>query len=481
MDTAPQQKPKIVKLDRRKPTPLTFDFALTRKAFSLVASCIDDNGFHEAITTLAEELAAQFGCDRVCIGVVDGDDISIRAVSQSAQFNQDAALMRHIAAAMEEARDQECCVVFPAIAGGGSLVFTRAHESLAKINGECCICTVPLAHRTHVVGVISLERNRSDPFPPNTVHLLEIIATLIGPILDLKRRDERSIIRKLAESVSAMARNLIGARNYRTKITAAFFATVIGFFSIYTTDFRITAPSTLEGSVERVVTAPVDGYIAEVFSRPGDALEKGELIARLDEKDLSLEQLQWQSELQRLDKEYRSAMAKRDRTEVAILSTKKDQAQVQAELVEKELARLRVIAPFRGVILDGDLSKSLGAPVQRGEVLFKIAPLDGYRIILKVDESNIAYLKPGQAGHLTLSSFPGELLGLTVHSVTPVSTPEDGVNYFRVEALLLQADDRLKPGMSGVAKIYAGEAKLAWILTRRLVEWIKLAIWQYIP
>ena len=32
-------------------------------------------------------------------------------------------------------------------------------------------------------------------------------------------------------------------------------------------------------------------------------------------------------------------------------------------------------------------SQLLGSPVERGDTLFKIAPLSGYRIILKVDES----------------------------------------------------------------------------------------------
>lgn len=481
MGVASKQPPKLVKIDRGKAKALAFDFSLTQKAFGLVSHCFDGSSLHAAVTGLAEELAAQFACDRACVGMVLGDHIDIVAVSQSAQFNKDAAILRLVTAAMEEARDQQASILFPIAAKDSTLTFTRAHESLAQANGASIICTVPLVHNAAVIGAITLERATSEPFPPNTVELLEIVATLIGPVLDLKRRDERWVGAKVADGIKASLQSLLGATKVGAKLAAISIIAAIALASVTSVDFRITAVSTLEGSIERVVTAPVDGYVAESFARPGDTLEGGQLIARLDERDLSLRRLQWQSELDRLDKEYRSAMAKRDRTEVAIITSKMDQARAETALVDEGLARLRVTAPFRSVLLDGDLSKSLGAPVKRGQVLFTLAPLDGYRIILQIDESDIPYIVQDQDGHLVLASFPEENFPLKVRAVTPVSVAEHGKNYFRVEAVLLQPDPRLKPGMQGIAKVYVGQRKLLWILTRKLSEWLQVAVWRYTP
>ena len=38
------------------------------------------------------------------------------------------------------------------------------------------------------------------------------------------------------------------------------------------------------------------------------------------------------------------------------------------------------------LVVEGDLSQSLGKAVAKCEVHFRLAPLDGYRVILKVDE-----------------------------------------------------------------------------------------------
>ena len=46
-------------------------------------------------------------------------------------------------------------------------------------------------------------------------------------------------------------------------------------------------------------------------------------------------------------------------------------------------------APFDGVLVSGDLSHSVGAPVERGEVLFELAPLDDYLVVLEVPEAEV--------------------------------------------------------------------------------------------
>jgi hypothetical protein len=69
-----------------------------------------------------------------------------------------------------------------------------------------------------------------------------------------------------------------------------------------------------------------------------------------------------------------------------------------------------------------------------------------------------------------------------VLKITPVSTAKEGRNLFRVEADLgTNAGSRLRPGMEGAAKIEVDERKLGWIWTRRLVDWVRLKSWAWLP
>ncbi|MCI0653416.1 MAG: HlyD family efflux transporter periplasmic adaptor subunit [Methylococcaceae bacterium] len=148
-------------------------------------------------------------------------------------------------------------------------------------------------------------------------------------------------------------------------------------------------------------------------------------------------------------------------------------------LVREQLARTRILAPFDGIIIEGDLSQSLGSPVERGETLFKIAPLDGYRIVLTVDEREIAYIEKGQKGALVLSSLPGKLFPLVVEKITALADAEKGYNAFRVEAALPERDVALRPGMQGIGKIGVGRATILWIWTHEMIDWFRLWLWSW--
>jgi multidrug efflux pump subunit AcrA (membrane-fusion protein) len=141
-----------------------------------------------------------------------------------------------------------------------------------------------------------------------------------------------------------------------------------------------------------------------------------------------------------------------------------------------------MVAPFDGLIVSGDLSQSLGSPVERGQVLFEVAPLEDYRVALQVDERDISHVVVGQRGELTVSSMPGERYGFTVTRITPVNSAKEGRNFFRVEATLeTKPGPRLRPGMEGVGKIYVEERKLVWIWTHAFTDWVRLWIWSWLP
>jgi len=131
--------------------------------------------------------------------------------------------------------------------------------------------------------------------------------------------------------------------------------------------------------------------------------------------------------------------------------------------------------------MKGDLSQSLGAPVERGQVLFELAPLESYRVIVQVDEREIADISVGQQGKLMMPSMPGDLFPFHVEKITPVSVAKEGRNYFRVEAKLEGKSERLRPGMEGVGKVTVDERRLIWIWTHELIDWLRLWLWRWWP
>jgi RND family efflux transporter MFP subunit len=448
------------------------------RVLDLLAVTLEQTRFPAAAAALVTETAVQLGCDRVALGTRLGPRTRLGAISHSADFNRKGALPRDIAAAMDEAIDQQETVTVPAPEGALPLV-SRAHQALLDRYGTKFACSVPLSDGGRIVGALTLERTLGEPFSSRELALLVHTATLVGPVLEARRRDDRWLGAKAWDSLKGHAGTLFGPRHLALKAGTLAAAGAALFLATATGDYRVSADATLEGSVQRAIVAPIDGFVAEAAARAGDRVEAGRTLAALEDKDLRLEQAQWNGEREKLQREYSDALARGDRAQVRILGAQVEQAETRLALIAEQLARTRIAAPFAGILVSGDLSQSLGAPVSRGDVLFQLAPLDSYRVILQVDERDISALALGQRGRLALAGLPGEPLTLSLRKITPVAVAEQGRNLFRVEAELDGLAEHLRPGMRGVAKIEVDRRSLLWISTHRLVQWIGLWWWSW--
>lgn len=466
---------------RRHADPVEAARLRVKLILQLVSAFLERPTLKEAARELVTEVASQLGCDRVILGLTQGNGVRIEAVSHNVQFDPHANLLVSAAAAMVEALDQREPIVFPQDREARPVV-TLAHAQLAQATGAGGVVTVPLASSGKLVGALTLERAPGHSFDAPAVELLEGLAAMLGPLVDMQLARQRSLRSHAAEATSNWWAGLVGPRHAARKLWVGLLLLGALFLAFATGDYRISAEAKIEGEVQRALTAPFQGYVREARRRAGDTVQRGELLARLDNRDLQLEQERLGSQREQYGRQFRDAMAKRDRAAARIISSQVDQVQAQLSLIEEQLSRTEVTAPFDGVLVSGDLSQALGAPLERGQVLFEIAPLDAYRVVLLVDEHKVADVGLGQRGELVLASMPNERFPFAVKKITPVSAAKEGRNFFRVEAQLDgDPGPRLRPGMEGVAKISVDDRHLAWIWTRDLANWVRLKAWAWTP
>jgi RND family efflux transporter MFP subunit len=465
---------------RRHADPVEATHLRMKLALDLVSTLLEQPGLKDGAAAFTTEIAARLGCDRVALGVVKGRRIKLSAVSHSAQFDARANLLRAMESAMEEAVDQAETISFPPERDNLPVV-SHAHESLIRESGAGSAVTFPLVSNGEVVGALSLERPTGYGFDVPTLEICEALAAVAGPIIELKRKSEISLPVHVAESTTGLWRKIVGPGHAGYKLTLAAVVVAAVFLSLASGDFRVSANATVEGLAQRAITAPFAGYVKAAPLRAGDSVKADQVIGRFDDRDLQLERIKLYSQREQYIKQRREAMANHDRTQLEMVGAQVDQANAQLALVEEQLSRSEMVAPFDGLIVMGDLSQSLGSPVERGQVLFEIAPRDGYRIALNVDERDIGYITLGQQGELVVSSIPGQKYRFEVAKITPVNVAKEGKNYFKVEARLAEGAGRLRPGMAGVGKVFIEERKLAWIWTHAFTDWLRLFAWSWLP
>jgi RND family efflux transporter MFP subunit len=411
---------------------------------------------------IASLLAWRLGFERVSIAVSRDVGVRLVAVSDTPDLAPRSALARTLERAMEETAGQGRPVAQRSDESGG----LQAHRALAERTGARLVVSVPLPQGDRVCGVLLGERHRTAVIDAATLRACKGVAALLGPALELKRRD----------AVAGWLRRVSGRATLLLGLLA-----VLASLSMVEIDYRVSAPARVEGRVQRVVVAPFDGYVETAPIRAGDTVDAGQVLATLHESTLLLERDRQAAERDDFEKQYRRAMADRDWAEARVLEARMAQAQAKVDLLNARIARTRITAPFDGIVLSGDLSSSLGAPVERGEVLFEVAPLDGQRVVLQADERDVGDLAPGMQGSLALAALPDTSIPLTVDRVSGSARTESGQPVFLIEARLEGDANDLRPGMEGVAKVVVEPRSALWIVSHRLVEWLQLTLWSLLP
>jgi multidrug resistance efflux pump len=447
-------------------------------ALEVAATALAAERFDAAARATATEIALRVGASRVAIGWLHRRSIRIAGLSHAVGSGKRADVTVNLAAAMEEAVDQGASLLFP-IPGEEPLPSLAAHARLASRGGGPNILTVPLTMHDRITGAITVEREA--PIDQEAIDLAEAIAALVGPILGQFRQSERWLSTMAWHIAARTARQLLGPEHYVLKLSVGIVAAMVAFFALFHTEYHVGAQAVVEGEVRRTIAAGLDGYIGGEHARAGQVVHQGDVLATLDDTELTLQRLRWMATRQQHQLELDKALGTGTRAEVNIAGSQVAEANAEIALLDAQLARTKIVAPFDGLITNGDLSQSVGMPVQRAQVLFEIAPLDTYRVIVRVPDSEIARVEPGSTGTLVLSALPDQHFGLHVVRLTPIAEQSDGNNTFRVEARLDETSPRLRPNMEGVAKLNAGRHLLIWSWTHHLLDAIRLFLWSWWP
>ena len=261
-------------------------------SIDLLSRVLAEKSFKAGAVRLVTELALLFKCDRVSLGLIEGQSVKICQLSNSAQFGKKMNLIRCIEDAMNESADQHMPIVVPLHEDGDTKI-VLAHKELCDLQRSTSVMSVPLYVNQDLVGALTLERDEGDTFSIRTADYCEGVTALAISALQEKRMNDRHILVKVADSFKQQLSYLFGEEHYTYKIVSAGIPVTLLFLVFYQTSYRLSSDAILENDIRRSIVAPFDGYIDSALARAGDSISKGQLILSLDMKDLRLEKLKW--------------------------------------------------------------------------------------------------------------------------------------------------------------------------------------------
>ncbi|WP_439135692.1 efflux RND transporter periplasmic adaptor subunit [Pseudomaricurvus sp.] len=445
-----------------------------------------------------DSLARDFACDRVCLGSVKNQVVSLDVISGSSDYALKSVTAKQIAQAMQEACDQRRAIAWPVAMSDTDTAATESDDEekpakpVAASHGICLqaeklslaqrnasILTVPVYHNDDVYLTLTFERPSGAPFTSEDLDRIQANLALVGVAFHHRQQAELSFWGGVRRHMKLQMERLLAPGYVKRKVFFIGLFALVLFFGLARGEYKINADAVLEPRQIRVVSAPFGGYLKAASSRAGDRVQEGQILASMEDNELRLEKIKAISRLSQNNKQYTEALAGRDRAQAQIYVAQMEQAKAQLAASESKLERSVLRSPFDALVVSGDLSQRIGGSVSQGEELFRLSPMKDYRLILYVSEYRISDVEQGQLGRVVLSSMPNQGFDFEVEVLTPVTEVREGSTVFRVEARLLQTHPMFRPGLVGVAKVSAGRRHLIDIWTIDLRKWLALKMWSF--
>ncbi len=447
------------------------------QAFERAASSSSATELAFAITN---GLRNKLNCEQVALGLVKNQGVQIISISGLDEVVKQSSGVTVMRAAMEECLDADQPLVSQGSENWSSESIEKGHRlhldwrTMAK--GDA-VASIPLHANGHVAAILSMRRSAIEPFADHHIAKVQERIEPFAPALLLVQDARRSLIRHARDSVRSTWNSLTGPGHIARKISLGVAVLAMLWVCFGTATFELTVPCTLAPAQLRQVAAPLDGMLATVDASEGDQVLTGDILCRLDQRELLQQQKELNAEIEVLDLEKHSAMAQDDPVGAQLALANLKFTEARLEIVKLRLDRCIVRSPIDGVVVTNGLEHRLGSVVTLGEPLVEVAPLKNWLLELAVPERDADDLNAELGGSFATQAKPDLTQPFRIARIQPMTEVRESKNVCVAEADLDSVPSWMRPGMEGMAKIRVGPRRVWWISLHRTIDYLRMAFW----
>eukprot|EP00752_Nemacystus_decipiens_P015226 g13559.t1 len=431
-------------------------------------------------------VAEAWRASRVSVGFLSGQAVKVRGMSHTEDVIRKMQLVQDLEAAMEECVDQDSEVLVPQ--SETATTINREARRYTEKHGPTRLCVLPLRLDKEVVGAMAVQWPVDHDITPGEVESLRLTANLFTARLHQFHLDDQWIGARLARSMRKGVAAIVGPKHTWAKLTAIAASAFVAFLLFAKGNDTVDASFTVQTTKRQVITAPFAGTLlrvgegvevdAAVVGVDAASGQGPSVLAVMDASELRVERAALDAELADYHAQADAARGEGDLSAVEVAMSNVSRVEAQARLLDFRIERSVLTSPMSGVVLEGDLRQRINGTLEKGEVVFEIAPLDALRAELRVPASRIGDLRSRRAnpenpsrGELASASHPGAFVGFVVERIEPEAEVVDGQNVFRVRVELDRVTDWLRPGVEGEARVHVARRSYGYLWTRDAVNW----------
>lgn len=422
------------------------------------------------------DLGSRYGLEMAAVGFVQRGAVQVAAISGVDHVRPSNPGVLAIRSAMEECVDRGEPIVCRGRDSEGE-DDCRLHAQWSQRHQGNAVASLPLRFTDRTVAVVSMSQGGGTRLTRDQVVLMQEELSGYAALVPLSLTANRSLRQHALDLVRQNVRRLFARGPARALTLIAAVLGLAGWLAFGTLHHTFTVPCTVKATDRRTIACPRAGVLAELFVRPGDRVQEGQLLAAIDASDDFLQRAELNAEIESLAALIDQAVGEREAGQVRVNEAKKRSLEAQLAIVDASIAQAQIRAPHDGLILDGDLRERLGSRLELGVPLFELARYDRASIELRIPERMVLAANECVRAEFAPAAEPDRGYQLDNLAIAPSSTIVDEQNVFLGEADVEIDLGLLPPGMEGTARIDAGSRSAWWVLTHRITDWLHLNFW----
>ena len=418
----------------------------------------------QACGVLADQLQPFLGAQQVVVGLCLRSELSCRvmAVSGMAAVDLDCERMRLAQAVLDESIARGDLSTWPPIADDDRQGLCAHRQFLEFANCEGLLSAVLRDDQGRAHGAWLMLGNADCVRCAETLSFAWAAQQPLAASLKLIDRARRNRMQRM---ISGMHRVFCESQKTAWLACAAALIAVL----LAPVPYRVSCDCEVEPVTRRFLAAPFDSELEKTFVEPGDIVSQDELLARLDGKEFHWELAATEAELQRASKELAGYQVSHESSKAQLAQHEVERLTMRRELLSRRVANLEIRSPIDGIVIAGDLERSVGMPLTMGQALFEVAPLGEMVVEVAIPEDDVRLVKTGMPIRIWLDAFPLRHWEATIGRIHPRSEAKDHCNVFVAEVNLDNPEGNFRPGMRGTTRITTIRRPLAWNLFHQAV------------
>ena len=233
---------------------------------------------------------------------------------------------------------------------------------------------------------------------------------------------------------------------------------------------KYAAVGTLQASEEVTIVSEIDATVVSLPFDEGGYVKKGDLIAQLDDSQLSADEMrtealynQSNSSYERIKAVVENNAATKQSLDDAYAAYKV--AEANYKLAKAKLSKTKILAPFDGII--GARQVSVGTFLRAGQKITELANLDQIRVSFSAPEKYLAQLKRNSTVNVTSPVYPGYSINGQIIAIEPILDPS--TRNLQIVARMQNPGQKFRPGMSANVAVVLSENKNALTIPNEAV------------